>query len=201
MQQNFAAATFFAQIREAPFGGSLTQSQVDGINALLDEWSSLGDGDNNKLAYELATSFHETAQTMQPIYEMGSRAYFNKYDAGTQLGKALGNTQPGDGYLFRGRGLVQLTGRTNYARADAELNLGGKLLANPDMALQPPIAAAILIKGSLEGWFTGRKLGNYVTPTAVDFIDARRVINGTDKAGTIALYAKTFQSALQAASA
>lgn len=191
------SAAFFAASRTAPFGGSLSQSQVDGINALLNAWASLGDGDNRKLAYVLATTFHETAQTMQPIYEEGSRDYFNKYEPGTPLGKELGNTIRGDGFLFRGRGFVQLTGRANYLKAGRALALD--LAGTPDLALELSVAARVAFRGMTEGWFTGKKLGDYFTPTACDYLDARRIINGTDQAGKIAVYAKQFDVALTTA--
>ncbi len=185
----------FNQVRKTLFGGKLTQPQVDGLNVLLAAWDKHGDGDECKLAYLLATSFHETARTMQPIYERGGRSYFNKYEPGTKIGKNLGNTQPGDGYRYRGRGFVQLTGRPNYLKAGKAL--GADLVANPDLALEPYHAAEILITGCLEGWFTGKKLGDYITEAKADFKNARRVINGTDKAATIAGYADKFLEALE----
>jgi putative chitinase len=69
------------------------------------------------------------------------------------------------------------------------------------MALQPEIAAKILVKGMQEGWFTGKKLADYLPQHAANrlqFQQARRIINGTDKADLIAGYALQFQSALDA---
>lgn len=173
------------------FGGSLTQSQVDGINTILTAFKAHGNNSTMSLAYLLATAKHETADTMQPIYERGAKAYFNKYEPGTKIGANLGNTLKGDGYRFRGRGYVQLTGRANYAKAGKKLGID--LVGNPDLALQPDIAARILIRGCIEGWFTGKKLGDYAT-----FLNMRRVVNGTDRATLIAGYADRFFAALEA---
>lgn len=180
-------ADFYDAIRPI-FGGSLTESQVQGIEVLLAATDGLPIGHR---AYLLATAKHETAHTMQPIYERGKRAYFNKYEPGTKRGEALGNTKPGDGYLFRGRGYVQLTGRDNYIKAGKKLGLN--LVDGPDAALSPMIAARILVQGSSEGWFTGKKLSDYLPDS---FVEARRVINGTDRAQEIAAIAISFGKAL-----
>lgn len=171
------------------FGGSLTQAQVNGIETILAASEGLPIGHR---AYLLATARHETADTMQPITEYGGRKYFDKYDTG-KLAKALGNTpgKDGDGYLYRGRGYVQITGRANYAKAGKKL--GVDLIGNPDAALNPDIAARILVRGCSEGWFTGKKLSDYLGD---DFRNARRVVNGTDKADLIAGYAIEFGKAL-----
>lgn len=190
-------AAFFNAVRLAPFGGHLVQSQVDGINYLLSAWVHQGDGDDAKFAYVLATVYHETNRTMQPIREKGSKAYLSKYDTG-KLAKALGNTPApdGDGIIYAGRGYVQLTGRTNYARAGKALGLD--LVRFPDLALEPETAAIIAVEGMVEGWFTGKKLADYIRPSSVDYVNARRIINGTDKAQEIAVYAANFAYALNA---
>lgn len=180
-------ADFYNAIRPM-FGGSLTSEQVQGIEALLDATQGLPIGHR---AYLLATAKHETADTMQPIHERGKKAYFNKYEPGTRIGNALGNTKPGDGYLFRGRGFVQLTGRANYAKASKKL--GVDLVGNPDAALDAQTAARILIQGCMEGWFTGKKLDDYLPDS---FLEARRVVNGTDRAQDIAQIAIAFGNAL-----
>jgi len=168
--------------------------QVNGIETILAASAGLPIGHR---AYLLATAKHETADTMQPITEYGGRKYFDKYDTG-KLAKALGNTpdKDGDGYLYRGRGYVQITGRANYAKAGDKLGLD--LIGNPDAALNPTVAARILVRGCSEGWFTGKKLDDYLPD---DFRNARRVVNGTDKADLIAGYAIEFGKALATAPA
>ena len=180
-------ADFYNAIRPM-FGGSLTSEQVQGIETLLGATQGLPIGHR---AYLLATAKHETADTMQPIHERGKKAYFNKYEPGTRIGNALGNTKPGDGYLFRGRGFVQLTGRANYAKASKKL--GVDLVGNPDAALDAQTASRILVRGCAEGWFTGKKLSDYLPDS---FVEARRVINGTDRAQEIAASAISFGKAL-----
>lgn len=179
---------FFDIIRDRVFGGKMTAAQVEGVRELLAATEGL---DLHDRAYLLGTTALETAWTMQPITERGARAYFNKYEPGTRLGQRLGNTRPGDGWLFRGRGYVQITGRANYLRASQKL--GVDLIAAPDDALKPSVAARILVRGCLEGWFTGKKLADYAT-----YEDMRRVVNGTDRAGEIAGYARSFEAALRA---
>lgn len=164
--------------------GKLNQSQVDGLGFLL---SKLDQGwALNESAYLLATIKHETDHTFKPIYERGPKSYFNKYD-----GRAsLGNTEPGDGYRYRGRGYVQITGRKNYTRFGIE--------DNPDQALDAQTAWMILVEGCFGGTFTGKKLGTYINATKTDYKNARRVINGTDKADVIADYARKFELILKA---
>lgn len=157
------------------FGGKLSQGQVDGINHIVTAFNAHGDGLKWHLAYLLATARHETANTMQPIreYGLGKGHPYGKVDA---TGKAP-----------YGRGYVQLTWDYNYKKADEKLGLGGKLAHDYDLALDPDIAARILISGCLQGWFTGKKLGDYAS-----FKEMRRVVNGTDKSDLIATYANSF---------
>lgn len=176
------------------FGGKMNQAQVDGIQHIIELWGRNGDGDNRKLAYLLATTAWETAYTMQPIYERGGKNYFSKYEPDTKIGKMLGNTMKGDGYRFRGRGYVQLTGRRNYNRAGKAVGLD--LVQSPDEALNPEVAGRILIAGCTEGWFTGRSLKDYINHTGCDFKACRKVINGLDKAEQIAALADNFLTAL-----
>jgi putative chitinase len=198
-----AASAFFDVLRDGDLlGPTLSASEVQGLTALVDacaRWPL------SHMAYGLATAYHETAATMQPIHERGGEAYFRRlYDpagGNPALARQLGNIHAGDGVKFAGRGYVQLTGRGNYARA--ELELGVPLTADPGLAMQAPIAAKIMERGMRNGWFTGRKLAHYL-PMNGDpasegaFINARRVINGTDRAALIARHALKFQDALTA---
>ncbi|WP_417723677.1 M15 family metallopeptidase [Salipiger sp.] len=69
---------------------------------------------------------------------------FDLYDAGTSIGKRLGNTHAGDGPRFKGRGFVQLTGRFNYANIGKQI--GRDLLSDPELANDPELASAILAR-------------------------------------------------------
>ncbi|MFD1330710.1 hypothetical protein ACFQ4O_01715 [Methylopila musalis] len=183
------AAAFFAAVRAEPFGGTLPQKAVDGLTAILKGWSLFGDGDLRKLAYILATAFHE-ADRFRTMEEYASGAAYEGR-------KDLGNTQAGDGKRFKGRGFVQITGRRNYA--DWSERTGYDLVRLPEMAAEPALAARILVQGSILGTFTGKKLGDYIAAAKADYTNARRVINGTDKAALIAGYATKFEAALKAA--
>lgn len=180
-------AAFFAGYRAA--FGKLSQSQVDGLNALLAAHDAEPFEDLRHFAYALATVKRECADTWLPITEYGKRSYFDKYEPGTKIGRGLGNTEPGDGYRFRGRGYVQLTGRANYTRAC--------LADNPDRALEPAVAWRLLRSGMETGQFTGKRLADYIAGSRCDYVNARRVINGLDHAQEIAGFARTFEALLR----
>jgi putative chitinase len=143
--------------------------------------------DPRHVAYFLATCYHETAHTFAPIVERGSREYFNKYE----MRRSLGNIQPGDGYKYRGRGDVQITGRRNYAAFGALLEI--PLIDQPELALDPRHSYDIAVFGMLRGLFTGKKLSHYINETQCSYFEARRVVNGLDKAELIAGYAKVVE--------
>lgn len=190
---------FFDACRATVMGPTLDGGEVSGAEAVL---HAMAGTPLSWCAYALATAWHETAHTMQPIKERGGPAYFTRmYDIRgqrPQLAKSMGNTTPGDGIRYAGKGYVQLTWKCNYERA--ELELDQPLVANPDLAMRPDIAAAIMRKGMEEGWFTGKVFGHFLPrekPAVRDqFVQARRIINGSDKAPLIASYAIQFQDAL-----
>jgi hypothetical protein len=186
MAASLNRAAFYAAVRASLFGGRLTASQVAGMDAILDVAPSLLG--TTSLAYALATTFHETARTMQPIEEYGRGK-----------GKSYGPTG------FWGRGFVQLTWETNYAKATARLRQLGLLRADedlvktPKLAMRLDLAAPILFVGMAEGWFTGKKLADYFEGGRYDPVGARRIINGTDKDDLIAGQCGKFVDALRAA--
>jgi putative chitinase len=194
---------FFSTIRGSVFDGRLAQGQVDGTNAILDEWERRKLTDIRWLAYMLATAKWETAHTMQPIKEYGGPAYFKKmYDVEgdrPDLARRHGNTEPGDGARYCGRGYVQLTWRNNY-RTMGDL-LGVDLEAHPDMAMRRDIAAKIMFEGMIRGSFTGKKLSDYFLGAKSDWVEARRIINGLDRAKEIAELGQEFHRCIVAASA
>lgn len=188
-------AAFFDAVRSSLYGGALNQAQVDGLEAIGQAWEQYGDGDQRKLAYILATAHHETGAFKYVREIWGPTAAQKKYEGR----KDLGNTVAGDGKTFMGRGFVQLTGRRNYA--DWSKRTGLDLLKEPDLVTRPAVAARILVQGSMLGTFTGKKLGDYIGGSKADYVQARRVINGTDRAVLIAGYAEKFLTALAEAPA
>jgi putative chitinase len=173
--------------------------QANGLGAILDNWErDRAKQDDRWLAYALATTYHETAFTMQPINEKGGPMYFfSMYDKDGDRPKVaarLGNTAKGDGVRFHGRGYVQLTGRTNYRKAGRLVE--ADLLNDANLALDPTIAGKILFTGMETGLFTTKKFGDYFNKSTEDWINARRIINGLDKAPHIADYGRKFYGAI-----
>lgn len=167
---------FFDRIRRSVFGGKMTQKQVDGVNKVLSyrdsNWPKMSD---DELAYLLATVTHETAFTMQPVTEYGSQQYLKSKRY----------------WPWIGRGLIQITWKTNY------LKFGIK---DPDLALTWPVALDVAFRGMILGMFTGKKLADYIKPGKTpDYVGARGIINGTDRAKLIAGYALSYQDALKQA--
>lgn len=165
----------------------MRQSQLEGIEATLKV--AAGKLPLSWCAYALATEYHETAKTMQ-----GVREGLNVSDAWRRKNLRY--------YPWYGRGKVQLTWERNYRFATERLRELGyevDLIANPDQALDLDIGAAILVHGMIEGWFCeGKTLRRFIPAKAEKqhYINARRIINGTDKAELIAGYAQEFEKAL-----
>jgi putative chitinase len=182
---------FYDNIRYYLFK-SFTQDQVDGLNVFLD-WHDHENPpiphkyhiDDRCLAYIMATTFHETARTMQPIEEYGKGA-----------GKSYGEPAGPYGEKYYGRGYVQLTWYDNYKRQDEKLGLKGELVKDAGLALDAEIAKKVIIFGMCDGDFTGRALGDFFTIEDTNWYDARTIVNGHDQASTIAGYAEKFLNAI-----
>lgn len=162
---------FFDDVRNSLFGGKLSQGQVEGMENIIN-YSTVS---LDQLAYVLATVKWETAHTMQPIKEYGSTAYLKSKPY----------------WPYYGRGLVQLTWRDNYAKYGLE--------KTPDKALEWDSSLFVLFDGMTKGLFTGKKLDDYINDNKRDYINARRIINGTDRAKEIAQIADAYRTALIAA--
>lgn len=203
---------FYSSVRHALFAGKLTQDQVVGTNFLLDAIEVEGDIPRNHAAYMLATALHETARTMEPVRETlagSDDQAIRVLDTAFARGKLPWVRKAywrkdADGRSWLGRGYVQLTHKANYQKASDEL--GVDLVGNPGLAMDPAIAARIMIRGMDEGWFTGRTLDHYIdeideadSEDLREYRAARPIINGTDKAEQIALIAVKFEAALKAA--
>ena len=179
---------FFAEAKPLLFKGFMTANQVAGINSILDVWANHAPASDPRwVAYALGTAFHETAATMQPIEEYGKGR-----------GKAYGHPTGPWHLIYDGEGDVQLTWERNYIFATKRLRALGIIGQNvdldrtPKLAMQPDIAGAVMVFGMIEGWFTGRKLSDFFAGTRSDWTDARKIINGMDKAALIGGYGMHF---------
>ena len=192
---------FFSSVRSSLFGGNLTQNQVDGMNYLIDVWEDYFEQpnprDGNKwLAYCMATVFHETGKKMKPVAENGGKAYGNPP-------KSYWNPTGPYNKAYYGRGHVQLTWDTNYQKGQQQLltNYGvdAPLYPQPELMLDDQPSALVLYDGMSVGWFTGVGLPKYFNATVEDPVNARRIVNGTDQAQTIAGYYTKFKAAIATA--
>jgi putative chitinase len=189
MSVRFDRKIFFDNVRDKLFDGALDQQQVDGCGVILGLWEGQYTGtpmsDIRWLAYILATVYHECATTMWPITEYGSQSYLQ--------GKEY--------WPYIGRGFVMITWEDNYRHASQQLSLTGTrdLVEHPELALDSLISARILFRGMAEGWFTGKKLGQYFNESKNDPVNARQIVNGNDDDELIASYHADFLAALEKA--
>lgn len=202
---------FFSAARSGVFAGKLSQPQVDGLDAILDEAEKRGTPIQH-LAYILASAHHETGGRFQPIEEYmfysakrltqvwpkrfptiaSAQPYANnpKGLANKVYGGRMGNAL-NEGWTYRGRGLIQITGKDNYAKFG--------IATVPDKALQMPTSVMILFNGMEKGLFTGKKLSDYLNDKKTDYTAARAIVNGDTKTNgaKIAATAKAFEMSLR----
>lgn len=175
------------------FYGSLPEFQSEPLLILVDKCLEQDVVDVEQIAYVLATAYHES----------------NRFKAKEEYRKGMGKRYGIQNWIwnnkklsYHGRGWVQLTWLGNYGQFTARLShvLGEPvdLINHPDIILEDDaINAYITVVGMKEGLFTGRAMKDYISGDEVDYVNARRVVNGTDKASLIAGYAKHFEEALR----
>ena len=193
----------FTELRKAL--GALTKSQVTQIEFIVGEIDADKSISYAQGAYILATVWHETGGKMLPVSEIGkgrTRAYgqWFKNSKGELYGwcngkKSAAYMQRDFPHLYYGRGFPQLTWYDNYKLASEKLNVD--FLNNPDLALEQEHSIRILIAGMKEGWFTGHRLSGHINQSKKNFVNARKIINGTDRALHIAGIAEIFDRALR----
>ena len=176
---------FYAAIREKGLFKILSQQQVNTIDAILFECERQGVEDIRQVAYILATAYWECHNPrkpelrMTPMREFGGETYLK--------GKKY--------YPYVGMGLSQLTWDYNYKKESKRLGID--LINHPELILEIPTAANSHVYCMVHGSYTGKKLSDYINASKCDFVNSRRIINGTDKAAEIAAIAQKFLSCLQ----
>ncbi|MFW5834413.1 MAG: N-acetylmuramoyl-L-alanine amidase, partial [Pseudomonadota bacterium] len=122
------------------------------------------------VGYVLATAEHETN-----FGRLMEEKWTNSAEQQRYQGR-FGNDRPGDGKRYRGRGYVQITFKDNY-RKFRDVVPDVDLVAEPERAAEPDIAAALTVVGMRDGRFTTHKLADHLGETDGDFVQARRIVN------------------------
>ncbi len=173
--------------------GNFNVKQIEGFEAIFDEYERLKWTDKRHLAYILATIWHEVNKTMQPIFEYGKgkgRDYGKRLRYNRKLYTNTNN-------IFYGRGHTQNTWIDIYEKLTNGNKNNWNFVNNPDLLLQmkPSIWAAFYAMEN--GLYTGKKLKDYFNESINDAILARKIINGTDKAELISSYYLDFLKSIE----
>lgn len=175
--------------------GSISADATDGIDAIVSRAATEG-MQINKLAYVLATAWWETARSMQPVREAFFLGDFDKAENWRKKNLPY--------YPYYGRGYVQITHKANYKKASNKLGID--FVINPDLVMDKNNALEILFRGMKEGWFTGKKIDDFIdgddepdNEEFAEYVKARAIVNGKDKSETIADIAIVFENALRKA--
>jgi len=194
---------FKEHLQDTLFPHGLKPSQIEGHDAILDTWErSHAKEDDRWLAYMLATAFHETARTLQPVREtlaVSDEQAAKRLETAWQAGKLPWVKTPywrrdGDGKYWFGRGLVQLTHKENYAELGKRI--GVDLTTDPNVALTMAPALQVMFYGMINGSFTKRRLADFFDKGKADWVHARQIVNGLDRAADIAGYARAYYAAI-----
>lgn len=176
---------FYEGLRTTELFKQLSQKQVDTIDSLLSECAGQGIEDIRQIAYIFATAYWEASNPrhpetqLTPIEEYGGQDYLRskKY------------------YPYYGRGLSQITWLDNYKKEGQRLGLD--LVNHPELMLEIPTATNSHVYCMKYGVYTGKKLSDYINDQKCDYTNARRIINGLNKASEIAAIAQKFESCLK----
>lgn len=199
---------FWDSIRDSLFKGRMTQGVVDTIDSITDTYiyEAMGQHNSNHLAYCLSTAYHESySASKNPEWEPpregfaktnegAVRAVTKLYDQ-KKISTNYALPDAVTGLSYYGRSFIQTTWKRNYEKMGDRIGLD--LVNKPDLLLERPVAAKALVIGMLEGIYTGKKLEDYNGINgSYDFVRARRIVNGLDKAELIAGYANKFLTAI-----
>ena len=194
---------FFDNARLSLFDGSLRTSQVQGLTAILDKWETESpQADDRWLAYMLGTTHHETGRTMQPVRETFASSdaqAISRLNSAFRAGRLSWVRAPywipdSEGRSWLGRGFVQITHKDNYRRLGDMI--GEDLITDPTRAMNIDVALKIMFVGMREGAFTRKRLADFFSPGREDWRNARKIINGVERADLVASYARKYYASI-----
>lgn len=168
--------------------GNLTDKQCKRLGIILHYCKKYKITDARKVAYIIITAWYESAK----LQEMKERRASKTKNPALYL---LQNRYWYTGYW--GRGFVQVTWEENYRKIGELLKID--LVRNPSLMLDNHIAAEALVLGMKLGTYTGRKLCDYFNESRTDWVNARRIVNGLDRAKELAAQAESLHKALTSA--
>lgn len=208
---------FFNEVRPL-FFGKLSPTQVSGMENILTAWDTWGIPNTNFLAKVLATAKWETGGAMVPVKETqrpsdiqppSDATVIKRLDTAFAKDQLTWVKKPYWREGWFGRGLVQLTHADNYRgniRMEVLKEFQCDIFTHPALTLRPDISAFILVKGMVNGWFTGKALDDFIDyvdesdeEDLKEYMGARKIINGVDRAREIGLLALGFERALKKA--
>ena len=221
---SFDAGRFFHGpngVRRSLFPRGLSAGQVSGCERILAACVDMKESQTGRVAYVLATSYHETARAMQPVKEtqVGTQASPSDREVVRRLDRAFAAGQlrwvrapywrpDADGRCWFGRGDVQLTHKVNYEKLApfVQARFGVDIVSDPGKVLRPDVSAFIMIEGMTRGDtgvsdFTSSALSEFIAPGRCDYEGARRTVNPGDRSSyeLVAGYARAFGEALRGA--
>jgi len=172
--------TVTAQMVARMFPAATPRANIERhLPVVLQALADAGLDDREMVLMALATIRAET-EGFEPIDEGRSKFNtdpgappFNRYEPGTEVGRRLGNTQPGDGARYKGRGFIQLTGRSNYRTYGEAIGLGRRLEEEPKLANDPRVAADLLA-----AFLKDKQRRVKYAVLGHDLAMARRLVNG-----------------------
>ena len=140
--------------------------------------------------FDINTPARQASFLAQLAHESGQLLYVRELASGAAYEgrKDLGNVQPGDGVRFRGRGLIQVTGRTNYAACGKALGL--------DLLAQPALLEQTVNACRSAGWFWQSRGLNALADAGDQVAVTRRINGGTNGLAERLAYFKTAQRVL-----
>jgi hypothetical protein len=168
--------------------GNLTDKQAKRLGIILHYCKKYKVTDARKVAYIVITAWHESDELLDLTEDRASKTK-------NPTLYLLQNRYWHTGYW--GRGFVQITWESNYRKMGKLLKID--LVRNPDHMLDEHLAAEALVLGMKLGTYTGRKLCDYFNESRTDWVNARRIVNGLDRAKELAAQAQSLYEALESA--
>ena len=131
--------TYIKELRQAGYSDRAIVAMLGVGHGETGGYSQMVENARYTTPGRIAKVFPKLAPRAKEIAAMDAEQQYNTFYDGL---KAVGNTQPGDGYLYRGRGNVHLTGRQGYENVDNFYKTGGLIAKNPDLVATDPVWAA-----------------------------------------------------------